>query len=257
MGRHLRADRGLRRDVHRLQPRGGPAEGDHRPVRSLPMAPSAVLFGRTTSDVVINVISLIDHDADRPHRRLAGAHLGVRGWLASCRSWRSPTRSRGSWRWSACSVRTPGDRQQRSFVVIIFPLTFIANTFVPIQTLPGTAGDLRQLEPDLGGHPGRPRTLRQHQRGAAAGGRVADAAPGGLLADLDRAHPAGLHPGVDASVTAAPQVRSVAGERPTASAGERLGVDDLDLDCVPLGAATRASPSCLPLMASPSGDFSE
>ena len=39
--------------------------------RSLPMAPSAVLIGRTTSDVAINVISLIVDDADRPGGRLA------------------------------------------------------------------------------------------------------------------------------------------------------------------------------------------
>ena len=64
--------------------------------RSLPMAPSAVLFGRTASDVCINIISLVGDGADRAARRLADPHVGSsRRSAASCCCWRSPTPSRG------------------------------------------------------------------------------------------------------------------------------------------------------------------
>ena len=74
------------------------------------------------------------------------------------------------------SVRTPEVVNNASFVVI-FPLTFIANTFVPTNNFPPAAEDLRRLEPGLVGHRGGPRPVRQHQLGAAAAGRLADAAP--------------------------------------------------------------------------------
>jgi hypothetical protein len=38
--------------------------------------------------------------------------------------------------------------------MVIFPLTFVANTFVPLENLPGAAAHLRRVEPGLGGHPG-------------------------------------------------------------------------------------------------------
>ncbi len=49
--------------------------------RSLPMSRSAVLAGRTASDVVYNVLLGRDHGAHRAARRLAGAHLAARGGL--------------------------------------------------------------------------------------------------------------------------------------------------------------------------------
>ena len=52
--------------------------------------------------------------------------------------------------------------------IVIFPITFIANTFVPLETLPRVAADVRGVEPGLGGDPGRPRAVRQHQPGAPA-----------------------------------------------------------------------------------------
>jgi len=104
--------------------------------RSLPMAPSAVLFGRTLSDVAINVISLVIMS-------LTGLIVGWRvrssvlealgGFLlilafAYAISWVTA--------YVALLVRTPEVVNNASFVVI-FPVTYIANTFVPSQTLPG------------------------------------------------------------------------------------------------------------------------
>jgi ABC transporter DrrB family efflux protein len=104
--------------------------------RSLPMAPSAVLFGRTFSDVVNNVISLIV-------MALTGLVVGWRirssvlealaGFallllFAYAVSWIMAV--------VGLAVRTPEVVNNASFM-IIFPLTFIANTFVPSNTLPG------------------------------------------------------------------------------------------------------------------------
>lgn len=104
--------------------------------RSLPMAPSAVLFGRTFSDVVNNVISLVV-------MALAGLVVGwrirssvleaVAGFaivlvFAYAISWVMAV--------VGLVVRTPEVVNNASFMVI-FPLTFIANTFVPTNDLPG------------------------------------------------------------------------------------------------------------------------
>jgi ABC transporter DrrB family efflux protein len=103
--------------------------------RSLPMAPSAVLTGRTLSDVVNNVLVLIVMS-------LTGLLVGwrINGSLleafaayallilfAYAVSWIMA--------WIGMLVPSPEVVNNASFVVI-FPLTFIANTFVPLETLP-------------------------------------------------------------------------------------------------------------------------
>jgi ABC transporter DrrB family efflux protein len=104
--------------------------------RSLPMSPSAVLAGRTLSDVVNNVIVLVV--------------MGLTGLLVG---WRIRTSFFEalwgfvlllvfayaiSWvmAWVGLLVPSPEVVNNASFV-IIFPLTFVANTFVPLDTLPG------------------------------------------------------------------------------------------------------------------------
>lgn len=104
--------------------------------RSLPMAPSAVLVGRTTADVVNNVLTVVIMS-------LTGLAVGWRittsvgeaalGYLlllffAYCISWLMA--------FVGLLVRTPEVFNNASFIVI-FPLTFIANTFVPSENLPG------------------------------------------------------------------------------------------------------------------------
>ena len=103
--------------------------------RSLPMAPSAVLFGRTLSDVAINLISLVV--------------MALTGLIVGWRIHSSPLEAVGgfvlllvfayaiSWVMAVVglAVKTPEVVNNASFM-IIFPLTFIANTFVPSNTLP-------------------------------------------------------------------------------------------------------------------------
>ncbi|WTZ54905.1 ABC transporter permease [Nocardia sp. NBC_01388] len=103
--------------------------------RSLPMAPSAVLIGRTLADVCINLVSLVVMS-------LTGLAVGwrIRGsfldavlayvlllLFAYAVSWIMAV--------VGLLVRAPEVYNNASFMVI-FPLTFIANTFVPTATLP-------------------------------------------------------------------------------------------------------------------------
>jgi ABC transporter DrrB family efflux protein len=114
--------------------------------RSLPMAASAVLFGRTLSDVAINVISLVI--------------MSLTGLIVGWRVHTSAPEALGgfllilafayaiSWvtAYVALLVRTPEVVNNASFVVI-FPLTYIANTFVPSQTLPGPLKTFAEWNP--------------------------------------------------------------------------------------------------------------
>jgi ABC transporter DrrB family efflux protein len=103
--------------------------------RSLPMAPSAVLSGRTFSDVVNNVIVLVV--------------MSLTGLLVGWRIRSSFVEALGgfllllvfayaiSWimAWVGLLVPSVEVINQASFIVI-FPITFIANTFVPLESLP-------------------------------------------------------------------------------------------------------------------------
>ncbi|MFJ4656021.1 ABC transporter permease [Nocardia sp. NPDC088792] len=103
--------------------------------RSLPMAPAAVLIGRTVADMVMNVVSLVVMS-------LTGLAVGwrIRGsffdavlayilllLFAYAVSWILAV--------IGLLVRTPELYNNANFMVI-FPLTFIANTFVPASELP-------------------------------------------------------------------------------------------------------------------------
>lgn len=104
--------------------------------RSLPIAPSAVLAGRTFSDVVNNVIVLVVMSATglligwRIHTGVASAVWGFLLLLifAHAVSWITA--------WIGLLVSSPEVVHNATFVMI-FPLTFLANTFVPLATLPG------------------------------------------------------------------------------------------------------------------------
>jgi ABC-2 type transport system permease protein len=103
--------------------------------RSLPMAPSAVLIGRTTTDVLINVVSLVVMSLTglvvgwRIHSSFGEAVAGYLLLLlfAYALSWVMAVV--GMW------VRTPEVFNNASFMVI-FPLSFIANTFVDPSSMP-------------------------------------------------------------------------------------------------------------------------
>jgi ABC-2 type transport system permease protein len=103
--------------------------------RSLPMSRSAVLVGRTLADLGLNSISIVV--------------MVITGLLVGWRVHSSPGEVIGgflllllfayamSWVMATVGllVRTPEVVQNASFIVI-FPLTFIANTFVPTNNFP-------------------------------------------------------------------------------------------------------------------------
>jgi ABC transporter DrrB family efflux protein len=103
--------------------------------RSLPMVRSAVLIGRTTSDLIINlfvvtvmactglVVGWRVHSS--PLEFMAG--IGLLLLFAYAMSWVMAL--------VGLSVRSPEVVNNASFV-ILFPITFIASTFVPSSTLP-------------------------------------------------------------------------------------------------------------------------
>ena len=103
--------------------------------RSLPMARSAVLTGRTTADVIYNagilVVLMISglFVGWSVHTSLPQFLFGVVLLLlfAFCMSWIGV--------WLGTSVPTVEVAQQVSFIVI-FPITFVSNAFVPLASLP-------------------------------------------------------------------------------------------------------------------------
>ncbi|MDM7856500.1 ABC transporter permease [Cellulomonas alba] len=114
--------------------------------RSLPMAPSAVLTGRTLSDVVNNVLVLIVMSLTgllvgwRIHTSFweaAGGYLLLILFAYSI-SW--------VFAWIGMLVPSPEVVNNASFIVI-FPLTFIANTFVPLESLPGPLRTIAEWNP--------------------------------------------------------------------------------------------------------------
>ena len=103
--------------------------------RSLPMARSAVLIGRTASDVIYNLITLIIMALSglivgwRFHDGWGNALLGFAVLLLFAYAF--------SWIMGYIGLLVPSVEviNNASFIVI-FPLTFIANTFVPSENLP-------------------------------------------------------------------------------------------------------------------------
>jgi ABC-2 type transport system permease protein len=103
--------------------------------RTLPMSPSAVLVGRTNGDLLINTISMVVmmttglivgwriHSS--PLEALAAIALLL--FFAYALSW--------AMAFIGMSVRSPEVINNVSFLVL-FPLTFLSNAFVPSDTLP-------------------------------------------------------------------------------------------------------------------------
>jgi ABC-2 type transport system permease protein len=103
--------------------------------RTLPMRPSAVLVGRTNGDLLINSISMVVMILTglvvgwRIHTSLLEALAGVALLLgfAYALSWVMV--------FIGLTVRSPEIINNVSFIVL-FPLTFISNAFVPSENLP-------------------------------------------------------------------------------------------------------------------------
>jgi ABC-2 type transport system permease protein len=104
--------------------------------RTLPMSPSAVLIGRTNGDLLINSISMAVMMATgfvvgwriRSSFLEAVAAVALLLLFAYALSWVMA--------FLGIMVRSPEVINNVSFLVL-FPLTFISNAFVPAETLPG------------------------------------------------------------------------------------------------------------------------
>ena len=114
--------------------------------RSLPMSRSAVVAGRTASDVVYNALSILVMS-------IAGLIVGwrIRGSvLDAIAGFALLLFFSYAFSWvMACVgllVPTPEVVNNASFV-ILFPLTFIANTFVPSDNLPGVLRTIAEWNP--------------------------------------------------------------------------------------------------------------
>ena len=114
--------------------------------RSLPMSRSAVLVGRTTSDLVNNVVVLVVMSLTgllvgwRIHATFmsAVAGYGLLLLFAYAMSWGMAI--------IGLAIRSPDVFNQASFIVI-FPLTFVANTFVPTDNMPGALKAVAEWNP--------------------------------------------------------------------------------------------------------------
>ncbi len=114
--------------------------------RSLPMSRSAVLVGRTASDIVYNVLSLLIMSLTgllvgwRMRGSLVDAIVGYGLLLLFAYAF--------SWIMAYVGLIVPSVEviNNASFIVI-FPLTFIANTFVPLETLPGPLRTFAEWNP--------------------------------------------------------------------------------------------------------------
>lgn len=114
--------------------------------RSLPMSRGAVVAGRTASDVVYNALSIV-------MMSLAGLAVGwrIRGSLLDAvTGFALLLFFAYSFSWvMACvglMVSTPEVVNNASFM-ILFPMTFIANTFVPSDNLPGVLKTIAEWNP--------------------------------------------------------------------------------------------------------------
>jgi ABC-2 type transport system permease protein len=114
--------------------------------RSLPMARSAVLSGRTFADVVYNagilVVLMLTGLAVgwRVHTGVAEllAGVGLLLLFTFAMAWVGV--------WMGLSLQTPEATQQLAFTVL-FPVTFISNVFVPTPTLPDWLRPIAEWNP--------------------------------------------------------------------------------------------------------------
>jgi ABC-2 type transport system permease protein len=114
--------------------------------RSLPMSSSAVLVGRTNGDLVLNTISMIIMMATgflvgwRVNSSVGEFFAGLALLLLFSYAF--------SWVMAllGMSVRSPEVINNASFI-ILFPITFVSNAFVPIETLPGALKTFAEYNP--------------------------------------------------------------------------------------------------------------
>lgn len=114
--------------------------------RSLPMSRSAVLLGRTVSDIVYNVLSLLIMGATGliVGWRIRGSLLGAVGGFALMLLFAYAF----SWIMAYVGLSVPSvEVVNNASFMVIFPLTFIANTFVPSESLPAALRGFAEWNP--------------------------------------------------------------------------------------------------------------
>lgn len=114
--------------------------------RTLPMSPSAVLIGRTNGDLSINALSMLV-------MMVTGV---IVGWRINSSFWEGVAgvallllfAYSFSWvmAFVGMSVRSPEVINNVAFL-ILFPLTFISNAFVPAETLPPVLQTIAEYNP--------------------------------------------------------------------------------------------------------------
>jgi ABC transporter DrrB family efflux protein len=114
--------------------------------RSLPMSRSAVVFGRTASDVVYNILSLLV-------MAITGLVVGWRFY----NGFASALAAFGllllfayafSWVMALVGLSVPSvEVINNAGFMVIFPLTFISNAFVPAENLPGVLKTFAEWNP--------------------------------------------------------------------------------------------------------------
>ena len=104
--------------------------------RSLPMARSAVLGGRTGADLVRNVFVVALDARGRLRRGLPGQHRFRRcSWPVSASCCSSP--SRLSWVFAIVGLMAPdAETAQAASFPILAPLVFASSAFVPVSSMP-------------------------------------------------------------------------------------------------------------------------
>jgi len=114
--------------------------------RSLPMARSAVIFGRTLADVVVNAFAMVvvvivglivgfRFNTDVPHALYGVVLLLLFGFAFS-------------WIFALIGLySTTAENAQQFGFIIIFPLTFISSAFVPVRNLPPVLEAFAKVNP--------------------------------------------------------------------------------------------------------------
>jgi ABC-2 type transport system permease protein len=114
--------------------------------RSLPMSRSAVLAGRTASDVIYNILSILIMSVTGllVGWRIRGSFLeAVAGYVLLLAF------SYGfSWVMAYVALLVPSvEVVNNASFMVIFPMTFVANTFVPVNDLPGPLETFAEWNP--------------------------------------------------------------------------------------------------------------
>jgi ABC transporter DrrB family efflux protein len=114
--------------------------------RSLPMTRSAVVVGRTASDVIYNALSIFIMSVTgliigwRTHSSIQEVVLAYVLLLLFAYAF--------SWVMAYVGLIVPSvEVVNNASFMVIFPLTFIANTFVPIENLPGPLQTFAEWNP--------------------------------------------------------------------------------------------------------------